>query len=405
MTDHIKDNKAFCMFPWIHLNVIPTGDAMVCCSSDYKYPLGNTKENTLEEIINGPKMNEVRRKMLAGEKLPQCEFCYRHDDMGHHSFRKWVNRDFGKYYDEVMANTNEDGSLKDFKMRYLDVRFSNICNFACRMCGSAFSSTWAQEDKRYMPDQKIAISIHADKSGRLLDEVIEHIDHIDMMYFGGGEPLLMEEQYILIEEVIRRGRTDIVLRYNTNCSNFTFKDKDIFSLWEHFNDVEISASIDHYGERAEYLRYGTDWGLVESNLRRLRSKPNIQFGMNTVLSFFNYVTLADFYQYMMNLGLYSAMDYRHSLIKTSDPKWFSAQNLPQDLKAIGTKKNEKLYDKIDQENYFSKQILREAIDYTVADHKWETIKDILRSNVNSIDNRRGQDFVKTFPELKSMYEE
>ena len=125
----------------------------------------------------------------------------------------------------------------------------------------------------------------------------------------------------------------------------------------------------------------------------------------SVLSFFNYVTLADFYQYMMNLGLYSAMDYRHSLIKTSDPKWFNAQNLPQDLKAIGTKKNEKLYDKIDQENYFSKQILREAIDYTVADHKWETIKDILRSNVNSIDNRRGQGFVKTFPELKSMYEE
>ena len=391
------------MFPWIHLNVIPTGKSLLCCSSDYNYSVGNTRENSIIEIMNGDKMNDVRKKMLAGEKLPQCEFCYRHDDMGHHSFRKWVNRDFGKYYNEAMASTNEDGSLKEFKMRYLDIRFSNICNFACRMCGSEFSSTWAQEDKKYLPQQQIFI--HANKDDKLIDEVIGHIDNLEMMYFGGGEPLLMEEHYVLLEETIRRGRTDIKLRYNSNCSNFNFKDKDIFSLWDKFDSVEMSASIDHYGERAEYIRHGTDWGVVESNLLKLRSKSNIQFGMNTVLSFFNYVTLADFYQYMHNLGLYTKMDYHHSCIKTSDPPWFSAQNLPKELKKIGTKKNEEWYEKIDYEDYFSKSILREAIDFTVQADKWEINKESLLANVKTIDERRGQDFVKTFPELKRMYDE
>ena len=403
MTDHIKDTKTFCMFPWIHLNVIPTGNALVCCSSDYTYPVGNTRENSISEIINNPTMCDIRKKMMANEKIPHCEFCYRHDEAGHYSFRKWVNRDFGKYYKEAMENTNEDGSLNKFKMRYLDIRFSNICNFACRMCGSEFSSTWAQEDRKFVPDRQIFI--HASKDDKLLNEVIDHIDHLEMMYFGGGEPLLMEEHYVLLEEVIRRGRTDIMLRYNSNCSSFNFKDKDIFLLWDKFENVEMSASVDHYGERAEYLRHGTDWAVVETNLLKLRSKPNIKFGINTVLSFFNYLTLADFYEYMKNLGLYNAVDYYHSLTKTSNPSWFNAQNLPKDLKAIGTRKNEKFYDLIDHENYFSKQILREAIDYTISEDRWDTIKDELRYNVQTIDERRGDDFLKTFPELKSMYDD
>ena len=53
----------------------------------------------------------------------------------------------GKYFDDVIATTDMNtGRIINFRMRYFDIRFSNICNFKCRTCGSAFSSKWEQED-------------------------------------------------------------------------------------------------------------------------------------------------------------------------------------------------------------------------------------------------------------------
>ena len=101
-----------------------------------------------------------------------------------------------------------------------------------------------------------------------LKEIIEQVPNFKTAYFAGGEPLITEEHYILLEEMIRTGASNTVsLRYNTNLSNFKFKDKDILSLWKHFKKkIDIYASVDHYGERAEYIRHGTNWATVEENL-------------------------------------------------------------------------------------------------------------------------------------------
>ena len=119
-------------------------------------------------------------------------------------------------------------------MRYFDLRFSNICNFKCRTCNYEYSSQWEQEDKRR--GIKRPIINFAKEDTALLQDVINQIPNIETAYFAGGEPLITEEHYIIIEEMIRKNRTDIKLMYNTNLSNFKFKNnkKDFLNGKNHF---------------------------------------------------------------------------------------------------------------------------------------------------------------------------
>jgi organic radical activating enzyme len=146
-----------------------------------------------------------------------------------------LNDEFKEFYDECMENTNDDGSLKEFKMRYFDIRFSNICNFKCRTCGGGFSSQWEQEDLK----SKVTYARVFPKNDNpdFLQDIVEQVPNLKTAYFAGGEPLITEEHYILLEEMIRTKKSDhIQLRYNTNMSNLKFKNKDLLALWKHFKN-------------------------------------------------------------------------------------------------------------------------------------------------------------------------
>ena len=152
----LNDSKEFCMFPWLHLNVTPKGDIYPCCSNDYTTPFGNTKEVSLKDAFNNDKMKQLRLDMLNGKKNKICDFCYKHEDSGPHSFRNYSKEMFADRFDDTVPTTLEDGTVPDFNMHYFDIRFSNICNFKCRTCGSEFSSQWGAEmRKNYDPNHPI----------------------------------------------------------------------------------------------------------------------------------------------------------------------------------------------------------------------------------------------------------
>lgn len=398
----LNKSKTFCMFPWLHLNVTPKGDIYPCCSNDYKYPFATTKTSTLEQAFNNDKMKQLRLDMLNERKNSICNFCYKHEEAGPYSFRNYSKDQFAKHFDEVVPTTQEDGTVPEFKMRYFDIRFSNICNFKCRTCGAEFSSQWAAEMREnFQPDHPILI--HADdEKGDLLREVLTHVKHIDLAYFAGGEPLITDEHYVMLEEMIRLGRTDIVLRYNTNASNIKYKKHDVLDLWKHFKKVELSCSIDHYGERAEYLRKGTDWGKVESNLLTFRELDYVSFQINTVFSLFNYPTISEFYDYMISKGLVRQHDWYHSLYLAVHPIHYCAKSLPKDIKADATVKAKAFVDRIGEEIPLLRNLVTDAINFAEESHTWASAKDMFFKHTNSIDNIRDESFWKTFPELNRM---
>lgn len=396
----LKESKVFCMFPWMHLNVTPKGDIYPCCSNNYTEPFGNTKTVTLEQAFNNDKMKQLRLNMLNETPSKICDFCYKHEQAGPHSFRNYSKEHFAKHFDSTVPTTLQDGTVPEFKMRYFDIRFSNICNFKCRTCGAEFSSQWAAEQKANH-DPSHPIVIHADDGkGDLLKEVLTHVEHIDLAYFAGGEPLITDEHYTILEEMIRLGRTDIVLRYNTNASNIKYKNHDILSLWKHFKRIELSCSIDHYGERAEWLRHGTDWGKVESNLLTFRNLDYVHFQINTVFSLFNYPTIGEFYNYLKEKNIVREEDWYHSLYLAVNPSYYSAKSLPKELKVAA---RSKALEFVNSTNInLLKNLVNDAVNFADESDTWNENKKTFFLHTFSIDRIRGEEIFKIFPELKTL---
>jgi MoaA/NifB/PqqE/SkfB family radical SAM enzyme len=398
--DHLlKESKVFCMFPWTHLNATPKGDIYPCCSNDYTDPMGNTHDMTLAEAFNTDYMKQLRLNMLNGVESKICTFCYNHEKSSPHSFRTYSLDNFKQHFDEVMSMTRTDGTVDELRMRYFDIRFSNICNFKCRTCGTEFSSQWAMEDKKtYNPDGPIIIHVD-DQKGNVLEEVLDQVDYIDLAYFAGGEPLITQEHYVILEELIRKGRTDTVLRYNTNASTLNYKQYDIIELWKHFKKVEVSCSIDHYGERAELIRHGTNWEKIKHNLVVFRGLEFVDFQINTVLSVFNYMTLVDLYDYMIeNQIIDPDKDWYHSLYQAVHPRHYSARALPAEMKKIAREKIEKRF----TGNGCLDRLAHEAMNFAEQEDLWEETRDAFFHNTVRIDGIRNEDLFRVFPELSPL---
>jgi len=407
--DLLENSKTFCMYPWIHLHTTPSGRTAPCCiakSCTDDYAL-NPNDYNLMELVNSDMMKTLRLDMLKGVQNPECENCYKHEKQNICSSRKSVNKDFGKYFDEaIIASTNlEDGSLKQFKMRYFDIRFSNICNFKCRTCGLHYSSQWEQEDIKHSPIHVNPIPKNNNKE--FLQNVLDQIPYMDTAYFAGGEPLITEEHYILLEEMIRLGRTNIQLKYNTNLSNLRFKSKDLLSIWKNFKmPIQIYASIDHYGERAEYLRHGTDWGVIESNFLTIKQQSNINLSINTVLSAFNLLTIDKFYNYLIDKGMYYPTCDVYSLYPMATPTHLSCHILPMEYKDQAKIKLQNCVDRFTKENFTHEQTHEfvNGIRWIYSENTWEREKFNFFSEVNRLDRIRGENFSKVFPELAPLYE-
>jgi MoaA/NifB/PqqE/SkfB family radical SAM enzyme len=403
---HLTKSKTFCMIPWIHLHTSPLGVVAPCCISESTSTvngMGNAKTQSLMELINSEKIKQLRVDMINEVTNSECTICYDQELVNVKSFRQDVNSKYNEYYEEALANTSSSGEITQFKMKYFDIRFSNICNFKCRSCGSEFSTQWEQEDiKSKVSYAKI---IPKNDNPKFLQEVVDQIQFMEMAYFAGGEPLITEEHYILLEEMIRQKRTDIQLRYNTNLSNLKFKDKDLLSLWKNFqHKIQVSASIDHYGERAEYIRHGTNWSTVEENFTVVKKTAYVNLTINTVLSVFNLLTIHDFYKYLVNKQLYNLKDNVYSMYNLSDPPHLSGHILPNEYKLKGKESLEKYIKILNDNNFHDKHLVqpKQSLNWLFSKNTWEEQKDKFRSEIQRLDNLRGEDFNNTFPELAGL---
>ena len=331
----LTESKTFCMYPWVHLHAFPTGDAHPCCYSEMAHKIGNTKTNTLAEIWNDAPIRDIRYRMLNEQQSGACKKCYEQEQHGFFSGRQSANKHFGHYVKRV-AETQPDGTLDRFEMTYWDIRFSNLCNLKCRSCGHIFSSQWYQDQARLAgPEWKLHNSV-LNYAGRtetdMWEQLKPHIDYVEQIYFAGGEPLLMEEHYNILEELLKRGRTDVRLIYNTNFTHTDLKGRSVFEYWKQFKSVAVGASLDDMGPRGEYIRKGTDWDQVEKNRRdMLAICPDVDFYISPTLSIMNARHLPKFHRAWVEKGLIRPQDLNVNILQ--DPAHYRIDIAPAEYKA------------------------------------------------------------------------
>jgi len=332
----LKESKTFCMYPWIHLHTYPTGEAYPCCQSEMGVgSIGNSRVNTLDEIWNSPKQKQLRQDMLNETPNPTCGRCYEQEDNGFFSGRRSANKHHGHHIKRI-KDTQPDGHVQDFKMTYWDIRFSNLCNLSCRSCGHIFSSSWYQDQAKLAGGTWKDLNQVLNYAGRtetdMWEQLIPHLDYVEQIYFAGGEPLMMKEHYNILDELERRGRFDVRLIYNTNFTHIKLKDRTVFDYWKRFKSVAVGASLDAMGPRAEYIRKGTDWAVVESNRKQmLETCPEVDFYISPTLSIMNALHLPDFHRAWVDQGLLKPQDLNVNILQ--DPAYLRIDIAPAEYKA------------------------------------------------------------------------
>jgi len=393
----MSESSTFCILPWIHVYSNPDGSVLPCSIGDYRLHLGNIQSQTIEDVWNGEKYKIMRKKMLAGEKCDECAACYTIEESGAESPRQLQTNKFKKYI-TLADTTNSDGSV-DMNLRYFDIRWSNICNFKCRSCSSTYSSSWATEDNARGHNKKVFIFAGGNNNDALYNQFLPHFKNIEEFYFAGGEPLLTDKHYDILEYLISIGKTNVKLKYNTNLSNLKYKNKSVIDLWKHFPNIQIGASLDSWGTRAEYIREGTDWEIIKDNLRSIKQHvPQVQLYITTVVSAFNVSTLPEFFNHMLESKLFSIKDLDSSVYNLLNPEFYSFSILNNELKSA-------IIDKLSKARFNA--TIDNRIQYVISSLKNSTYDEQALQEFKKItteyDLIRNRNFLETFPELKELF--
>jgi hypothetical protein len=142
---------------------------------------------------------------------------------------------------------------------------------------------------------------------------------------------MMEEHYLILEELERRGRFDVRLIYNTNFTHVRLKDRTVFDYWRKFDSVAVGASLDAMGPRAEYIRKGTDWAVVEENRRQMmQTCPAVDFYISPTLSIMNALHLPEFHKDWVSKGLLKPQDLNVNILQ--DPAYLRLDIAPIEYK-------------------------------------------------------------------------
>ena len=337
----LTHSETFCMLPWMHMHAFPDGRVYPCCLAQYFHPVGDLRKNTMREVWNQSKYKAMRVNMLADRPCIECTKCYEQERHGAFSMRNDANRNYGHLIKEV-NQTQTDGTHDEFKIRYWDVRFSNLCNFRCRSCGPIFSSNWYNDHVKLYnrkPDvlgrDMERVEYAAGDEDSMERQMVEHVPYLEQVYFAGGEPLIMKEHYTLLEKLIEVGKTDIRLIYNTNFSELSFKDKHVFEYWRHFKNVSVGASLDGMDAQAELIRKGADWRqTVDNRERMMQEVPHVDFYVSSTVSSMNVLHILKFHKEWTRLGLIKAKDWNINLCQSPDwyrpdifPTWFKEQEI------------------------------------------------------------------------------
>ena len=262
-------------------------------------------------------MEEIRNKMLSGEKIKGCETCYLIEDRGYQSWRQW------KYNNIYKFSTEPD--KVSLKLRV----FGSYCNLGCYMCHPYNSSTRrkdiASKDLgKYFNDEDEVAPIKLKRYDEIISSVLENIDIIEKLQITGGESLQLPRLYEFLDKIPDKNAKNIVLGIDTNLTMLEFKNHNIWQIIDRFKRIELGVSSDHFGEKLKWIRYPINVDQFEKNLEIAKDYVH---NINVTVSILNIRDLFEIVEYYkpFNVTLFNVV---------SGPRILSIKNLPQGLKDI-----------------------------------------------------------------------
>lgn len=397
---------------------------------------------SITSLHNTPTKMAARQDMLDGVQTKECDYCWNIEnlDQDHFSDRhyKSANEGMGLWqsFDEVLAS----GVGENINPTYMEVAFESICNFKCSYCSPDVSSRWMEEVQSHGP-YELADGTHQHHLGWLKDTgrfPIHHKEHnpyiekfwewwpdlyksLNTFRITGGEPLLTENTWKILDYIIENPRPDFRLNINTN---MCVPRKLIEKLCDKINQLEgkirqvtIFTSAESVGEQAEYSRFGMDWNQFTENVEYFLThtpEKNQIFFMTTV-NVFSASTFDKFLYYIADLRkkFRNSKEHNKAGFSISYLRWPVHQcitNLDDEQKKLFEERllacvkdlhpDDSVIESLYMEEADQVHRLINFMNSEPADPKQHAN---FAAFFDEYDERRGTDLLQTFPELSTMY--
>lgn len=389
LPENLKDN--FCLMPWLHLYIGTDGKANACCNAPVTY--GSIRSQTIKEIWEGEKINTFRKNLLNGEKDKRCSICYNKEAAGKSSIRTETLAKFQSHIPTILKGE------KLTKPVYLDIRFSNVCNLKCRTCWHGASSSWFEDAKVLKTNLgEKAILKATTNNSELIDEVIEYSEELEEIYFAGGEPLLMEEHFELLDKIIKQKSFSTRIRYNTNLSVLKLKEKSVIDYWKQLKNVHLSISIDEKEDRVEVIRKGLKWAKLIENIKTIQKEcPHVKIEIAPTISVFNIFTIGQLHQYFYTEKLIPTVNSIY-LNLLERPNYYNIQLLPlvdKEMVKLSIEKHIEWLKEKNSNNHIIEEF-QSILSYLFAkeDHKSMALFNLKNQALNQLRNEELTIFVK-----------
>ena len=364
-------NDNFCPAPWIsmyyHLN-----SAAVCCVSEDKFNMSP------KQFLSSDYLQDIKNQFLRGERPDNCSICFKLKDQNQFNVR------------QSYLNSYPSIDLFQRKIKHIELRLSNLCNFKCRICFPDSSSEIEKEYAKYNSEEYNK-SDFIDITNDNFNELKEYCLGLDQLWITGGEPMITKQCYDLLDYLIEHKANErISLILFTNCSVIN---PSMLRKLLKFPKLHLYLSIDGIKGVAEYQRHGTKWSVIEQNIRKYLTIPSIKITIRMALSAYTVLDISNFVKFIIDLSKINK-ELTASSIAVVSPEALNYLNLNIDLRNRAVKELSDAIDMLD--NRF--KMLKDELNTVRLNIIEQPIKDyeLFKSYTNMMDNRRNESFESIF---------
>lgn len=369
-------SDTFCPAPWMTFYVEPSGRVDMCCISSAN--LGTLHDRSLADMMKSDRLIEIKQMMMDNRPVSECRACQEVDVLQQRFVRQFGGRSHADYQD-----------INAFKLKYLDLRWNNTCNYACIYCGPELSSLWAQIKNAKQP--KIS---HVRQD--MIDMVLENVSTLEEVYLAGGEPLMLKENLTILSRLYDVNPSCKIL-VNTNLS--VIDGNEVFDMLCKFENVHWQISAEAIRDQYEYLRWPGDWHTFDRNLQSLAQakKPSNDIAFNLVWLNLNGLALWDYVDHLVNTGIDIA---KVSILPYNMDNWPG----PWHLKHMPKPYLESVRQRMDNKKYYRVHTYQQNIEFLdkyISDPNHAADLDQVISQLQAFDQARNLDSRAVFPTIYS----
>ncbi len=438
----------FCLAKWTQVTIhLQMGHTHSCHHpTTHKINESEIKRNP-SALHNTRYKKRIRKEMLEGQRPEECHYCWDVEDASP-QFSDRVFKSAESWSLPHMQEIKDLGWRGDYNPKYVEVAFSNACNFKCSYCGPSFSSAWMQEIKAegaYPTLDKFNDLDGLIGEGKVPILHTEHNPYVEAFWkwwpdlyrdlhtfrITGGEPLMSKDTWGVLDYIINEPNPNKKLRLAIN-SNLGIPDKLVDRLIEKIQAIEekelveefiIFTSVDGFGAQAEYIRNGLNWEQFDKNVNKiLASCKRVSI---TVMSTFNALSVPSYkelidYIYDLKMKYTSSDRYwnsavfldtsylrypKHQTVKVLPEEWaIKIKDAARHMDYLGIPKFEHVH-----VGYSDVEIqkVKRTYDWMLTDRNEEELLKQRRDFgvfFKEHDRRRETNFKEVYPELADFYE-